>query len=295
MRSTLDVSESHVARVGRLSVRRALPRRGRRMVGAWCFLDHMGPSAVTRTASLDVGPHPHCGLQTVTWLIEGEALHRDSLGSEQVVSPGELNLMTTGHGVAHSEEATDQYAGDLEGAQLWIALPEATRDGAATFEHHGDLPGVDLNGAEATVFVGAFAGVTSPARVDSDVVGVDLDLRGSTDVALRADFEHALVVLRGRVLVDGVALTPGQLGFIGVGVDEARVEPLAGARVLLIGGRPFAEEIAMWWNFVARTREEIEAARESWTTRDARFGDVASPLPRLDAPAPYWWTSARSA
>ncbi len=174
----LEITESRPTRVGAISVRRALPRRERRTVGAWCFADHMGPADVTEDGGLDIGPHPHMGLQTVTWLLSGEVLHRDSLGSEQMVRPGQLNLMTAGRGVAHSEEGTGTYRGELHGIQLWVALPEATRRGDAGFEHHAELPSVDLPGGHATVPVGTFGAVTSPARRHSDHLGVDLDLRG---------------------------------------------------------------------------------------------------------------------
>ena len=205
----VEVTASHEAQVGQFTVRRALPRRGRRTVGAWCFADHMGPADVTEGSGLDVGPHPHMGLQTVTWLLDGQALHKDTLGSEQVITPGQLNLMTAGHAVAHAEEATGHYRGTLEGIQLWIALPDATRDGAAAFEHHAELPRRDLDGAVATVLVGDLDGTRSPARHDTPLIGVDLDLRGPTTVPLRPDFEYALVVMRGAVAVDGTQATPG--------------------------------------------------------------------------------------
>src|SRR4051812_23212676 len=153
----VEVTGSHEAVVGTFTVRRALPRRGRRTVGAWCFADHMGPADVTENSGLDVGPHPHIGLQTVTWLIDGEVLHRDSLGSEQVITPGELNLMTAGQGVSHAEEATGHYRGTLEGIQLWVAEPDVTRSGAPAFEHHTDLPQCDLDGGVGTVLLGDFA------------------------------------------------------------------------------------------------------------------------------------------
>src|SRR5215212_1598971 len=172
----IEVTDSREAQVGRIRVRRALPQKGRRTVGAWCFADHMGPADVTENSGLDVGPHPHIGLQTVTWLLDGQALHRDSLGSEQVIEPGQLNLMTSGGAVAHAEEATGHYRGTLEGIQLWIALPEATRHGAAAFEHHADLPRGDLDGGVATVLVGEFGGLASTARHDTPLVGVDLSL-----------------------------------------------------------------------------------------------------------------------
>src|SRR3954471_9009170 len=178
----IEVSDSREALVGRMRVRRALPRRGRRTVGAWCFADHMGPADVTENSGLDIGPHPHIGLQTVTWLVDGQALHRDSLGSEQVIALGELNLMTAGNGVSHAEEATGHYRGTLEGIQLWVAQPDQTRHGPAAFEHHAELPQDELDGAVATVLVGNFGELSSPARHDTPLVGVDLNLHGSTTV-----------------------------------------------------------------------------------------------------------------
>ena len=284
----IEVTDSREETVGRFRVRRALPRRGRRTVGAWCFADHMGPADVTEGAGLDVGPHPHIGLQTVTWLLDGQALHKDTLGSEQVISPGQLNLMTAGGAVAHAEEATGHYRGTLEGIQLWIALPEATRRGPAAFEHHAELPQVELDGGIATVLVGEHDGVRSPARHDTPIVGVDLDLRERSTVALRADFEHALVVLRGSVAVDGEKVVPGKLAHLGIGRDEIDVEVAEDSRVMLLGGVPFDEPLMMWWNFVARTREEIDAAYASWRDQDDRFGRVRSSLPIIPAAAPFW-------
>src|SRR3954463_4454384 len=201
--SCVEVTESHEAVDGRFHVRRALPRRGRRTVGAWCFADHMGPADVTESSGLDVGPHPHMGLQTVTWLLAGEALHHDSLGSGQVLAPGQLNLMTAGGGFAHAEEASGSYSGRLHGIQLWVGQPDETRHGDAAFEHHAELPQVELGGADATVLVGGFGGVDSPARRDSELVGVDIATSSGVDVALRVrrDFEHALVVLEGALTI----------------------------------------------------------------------------------------------
>src|SRR4051794_4490269 len=170
------VNDSREERLGRVRVRRALPRQGRRTVGAWCFADHMGPADVTENSGLDVGPHPHIGLQTVTWLTDGQALHRDSLGSEQVIKPGELNLMTAGNAVSHAEEATGHYRGTLEGIQLGVAQPEATRDGPAGFEHHAQLPQGELDGGVATVLIGQLDGLASPARHDTPLVAADLAL-----------------------------------------------------------------------------------------------------------------------
>lgn len=287
----VEVTESHDATVGRFHVRRALPRRGRRTVGAWCFADHMGPASVTEESGLDVGPHPHTGLQTVTWLIDGQALHRDSLGSEQVINPGQLNLMTAGHGVAHSEEATGHYRGELEGIQLWVAQPEATRGGAAGFEHHAELPRVDLPRATATVLLGELGGAESPARRDTPLTGIDLQLHGgATELPLRPAWEYALVVLRGSVRVGAQVVTPGHLAYLGDERAELALDGEPGSRVVLLGGEPFGEEIVMWWNFVARSRDELTAAYRSWQAQDDRFGRVVSPLPRIAAPAPYWRT-----
>jgi len=220
----VEVTDSREATVGRFRVRRALPRRGRRTVGAWCFADHMGPADVDEDSGLDVGPHPHIGLQTVTWLTDGEALHRDSLGSEQVIAPGQLNLMTSGGAVAHAEEATGHYRGTLEGIQLWVALPEATRHGAAAFEHHAELPQDDLGGAVATVLVGELGAMVSPARHDTPLVGVDLALHAPTTVPLHREWEYALVVLEGALGVQGRPLVPGRLGYLGRGRDELHLD-----------------------------------------------------------------------
>jgi redox-sensitive bicupin YhaK (pirin superfamily) len=293
-RRVVEVFESRASRVGELTVRRALPRRGRRTVGAWCFADHMGPAAVTADRGVDVGPHPHIGLQTVTWLAAGEILHRDSLGSEQVIRAGQLNLMTAGIGVAHSEEATGRYAGELHGIQLWVAQPDATRNGRPAFEHHGDLPRVELGrGADATVFVGDFAGAVSPARRDTEHTGVDVELRSDADLPLRADYEYAIVVLDGAVEVEGSTVAPGHLAYLGSGRREVGLRRAAtgAARLILLGGVPFDNEILMWWNFVARTREEVDQARAAWQAFDHRFGVVASALARIDAPEPLWRTA----
>lgn len=284
----VELSDSRTEQVGQIQVRRALPRKGRRTVGAWCFADHMGPAAVAEDSGLDIGPHPHIGLQTVTWLIDGEVLHRDSLGSEQVIKPGQLNLMTAGRGVSHAEERSGHYRGTLQGIQLWVALPEATRHGPAAFEHHAELPRTDLDGAVATVLVGQLGDLASPARHDTPLVGVDLDLRQATTVPLRPDFEHALVVLDGAAAVDGTPVSPGKLAYLGLGRSELRLDVRQPTRAVLIGGEPFPEQILMWWNFVGRSRSEIDDARTAWADGDERFGSVGSALPLIPAPVPFW-------
>jgi redox-sensitive bicupin YhaK (pirin superfamily) len=281
------------SRVGSLPVARVLPSRPHRTVGGWCFADLMGPVELPAGEGADVPPHPHCGLQTVTWLFAGEMLHRDSLGSEQVIRPGQCNLMTAGHGVAHSEESVSRSGGLVHGIQLWAAQPLATRDGEAAFEHHADLPRVALLGAnggsaEATVFVGGFAGVESPARRDWESIGAEVVVRGAIDVPLVAAYEHLMVVIDGAVTVDRSDLAPGEHAYLPIGRGGATLQATDGARVVLLGGLPFPEQLTMWWNFVARSRDEIDVAWRQWTDGDARFPAVASPLPRTEVDPPHW-------
>ena len=286
----VEIVESAVGRVGEIEVRRALPRRTRRMIGPWCFVDHMGPATVG-DGGLGVAPHPHIGLQTVTWLLAGEVLHRDSLGTEQVIVPGQLNLMTAGHGVSHSEEGTG-YRGEVHGVQLWVAQPDRTRHDPPAFEHHKDLPLVGMTGGTATVLVGEFAGALSPARRDSDHVGVDLDLRsGTTTFPVHPEHEHGLVVLSGSLRVGAAELRPGQLAAFETGHDELTLVTQDATRVLLVGGVPFGERVLMWWNYVARSREEIVVAHRDWTDDSGRFGHVNSRLPRIETEPPPWRTS----
>jgi redox-sensitive bicupin YhaK (pirin superfamily) len=285
----IEIIESREAQVADLRVRRALPTKGRRTVGAWCFVDHMGPMSLSPDRSIDVAPHPHMGLQTVTWLFSGEFLHRDSLGSEQLIRAGQLNLMTSGHGVAHSEENPGLRSGEMHGMQLWVAQPSSTRNGGAGFEHFDALPIVETPNLTATVLVGTFGGLRSPARQDSALVGVELDLHGGdATVVLDVTFEYALVVANGAVLVDDIDVRPGELAYLGAGRDECRFESRGPARAMLIGGVPFDERLFMWWNFVARSQGEISEAWRAWTSAEERFGRVASPFARIEVGAPPW-------
>jgi redox-sensitive bicupin YhaK (pirin superfamily) len=290
----IEITPSREARVDGQTVRRALPRRGRRTVGAWCFADHIGPSLVDDGPGLGIGPHPHIGLQTVTWLLAGEVLHRDSLGYEQLIRPGQLNLMTAGSGVAHAEETPRNAPPELHGIQLWVAQPERTRHGEPSFEHHAELPMVELPGVLATVMVGEFAGATSPARRDTDHVGIDLALRpGSAVLPLHPDSEYGIVVLEGAVTIDGETVAPGHLGYLGQHREELVLRSETPTRLILLGGVPFESPILMWWNFVGRTREEIDAATESWQRDDGRFGTVASRLERIPAVPTPWRNAAQ--
>lgn len=282
----VEVMEARESVVGTMTVRRALPKARRRTVGAWCFVDHFGPLAVGPAGGIDIGPHPHTGLSTVTYLLDGQVLHRDSLGSEQVIRPGQLNLMTAGRGLSHAEEPTGRYSGTMHGVQLWVAQPEATRHGDPAFEHHSELPRLDLAGADATVLVGELVGARSPARQDASLMGAAIDVwPGGAELALDPAYEHLVVVLDGvLVLADGTPLRPGQSGYLGVGRDELALSAPDGVRVLLLGGVPFPEPIVMWWNFVGRSRDELAEAGRQWTAGDERFGRVDSPLPRVPLP-----------
>jgi quercetin 2,3-dioxygenase len=284
----VEIAPGRRTQVGSMPVRRVLPQRPRRTVGSWCFVDHAGPVRVEPGVAFSIGPHPHMGLQTVTWLVAGELLHLDSLGSEQLIRPGQLNLMTAGHGVSHAEEDPAR-AEEVHAVQLWVAQPAGTRDGPAAFEHHAELPRLELDHAEVTVLVGEVAGTASPARRDTDHMGAELTLRTpGTVVPLRPDHEHALVVLDGRVTVDGVVVEPGVLAYLGFGRDECRFEVQDPARALLLGGVPFPEQLLMWWNFVARSREEASEARRQWSADDGRFGRVRSSLSRIEVGPPPW-------
>ena len=279
----IEVLAAREVLIGTHVVQRLLPQRGRRTVGAWCFADHMGSDATATDSGLGIGPHPHIGLHTVTWLMEGEVLHRDSLGSEQVIRPGQLNLMSAGHGVAHAEESATS-SGPVRGVQLWVAQPESTRHGSPAFEHHAELPRMQLDHAAATVLVGTFGTATSPARADTPLLGVDLVLgTGTSACPLRADFEHAVLVVEGTVLVDGQPVAADHVAYLGLGRDLVSLGARDRSRVLLLGGAPFAEPLLMWWNFVARDRAEMEEATRQWNAADARFGSVASPLARIPA------------
>ena len=268
-----------------MEIRRALPIREHRLVGPWCFLDRYGPLTFTEGKPMDVAPHPHIGLQTVSWLLDGEVLHRDSLGSEQMIRPGELNLMTSGAGIAHSEETPRQTSGRLSGVQLWVALPDAARQRAASFAHHDGLPQIDLRGGDATLIIGALGEARSPAIAFSDIVGADIAIRSAITIPLRREFEHALFVLEGTATLEAQALGPDILYYLAPGRDELALSTREPSRILLLGGTPFGEPIVMWWNFVGRTHEEIAAAREAWQEHEW-FGEVRGyGGPRIEAPA----------
>jgi redox-sensitive bicupin YhaK (pirin superfamily) len=271
---------------GGILIRRALPNRHRRTVGAWCFLDHAGPIEFDAGGGMHVGPHPHIGLQTFTWLIEGEVVHRDSLGNEQLITPGQVNLMTAGSGITHAEDSAPGVGGRLHAAQLWIALPEHERQRAPAFRNYPHLPLIERGGFSVRVLAGSAFGETSPAEIYSPLIGLDLASTGraALELPLEPTFEHAALVLAGTASVAGETLAPGTLLYLGTGHQAVALRADGTARVLLVGGTPFGEEILVWWNFVARTREEIAAATRDWNA-GRHFGPVhGSPAPRLIAP-----------
>ena len=259
-----------------MTVRRTLPQRQRSLIGAWCFVDHYGPDPVSGPGAMTVPPHPHTGLQTVSWLFQGEIEHRDSTGAHAMVRPGELNLMTAGRGIQHSEVSTAATTA-LHGAQLWVALPDASRGIAPFFEHVEPEP-FAVGHATVRVFIGELHGVSSPATVFSPLLGAQLDLPAGTTLELPLDpgFEHGVLLDTGALTVDDEELPLSHLAFRDVGQSVLRLTAGAdGARALLIGGAPFGESIVMWWNFIGRSHDDVVAYRAEWQADVIEGGDAA--------------------
>jgi quercetin 2,3-dioxygenase len=283
------IIEEHASRetaLNEMQIWRALPARGRRLIGPWCFLDRYGPLTFSEDRKpMDVAPHPHIGLQTVSWLLEGEVIHHDSIGGEGTVRPGGVNVMTAGRGIAHAEETPRRNGGRLNGLQLWIALPDAHRHVEPSFQPVAEVPKLEFRGGVAQLFMGAMENVASPASSYSDVLGIDAAVhRGlSLTLPLRKDREHGVFVLDGDVDLEGQPLAANTLYYLGTDRTDLTLRSTTGARILLLGGVPFAEPVLMWWNFVARTPEEMAAARAAW--ENGEFGDVPYDGPRIPAPA----------
>ncbi|MGW0174546.1 pirin family protein [Rhodococcus sp. NPDC003322] len=284
----LDYREVPLGGPRAMTVRRSLPQRGQTLIGAWCFLDHYGPDDVRHSGGMKVAGHPHTGLQTVSWVFSGEIEHRDTTGAHAVVRPREVNLMTAGSGIAHSEYSTPDTA-FLHGVQLWVALPDEHRFTAPAFEHYAP-PVLDVEGAQAVVFLGSLFGHTSPVRTFTPLLGAELTLQAgqSLRVALDPSFEHGVMVDAGSATVAGVDATIGQLVYLPAG--PADLDLVASAegpvRILLLGGEPFGEQIVMWWNFVGRSHDEIAGYREDWQReRD----DQSDPDTSRFGPFPAQW------
>jgi len=273
----LEAREVPLGGVRAMNVRRTLPHRDVPTVGAWCFLDRFGPDEVR----MRVEPHPHIGLQTVTWPLVGEVRHRDTVGSDVVLHRGQLNIMTAGHGIAHSEYSVGESAVPLDALQFWVALPDGAREGAPGFEQHTTLPTLTLPAddgpdADAVVVLGELAGVRSPATVHSPLVGAEIRIPpGSrTSLPLTVGWEHAVLAVEGDVHVAAVEVPLGGMLFLGDSRDSVELRSDEGARVFLLGGEPFDQDLVMWWNFAGRTHEEIVQAREDWEAGSDRFGHV---------------------
>ncbi|MCA1981500.1 pirin family protein [Nocardioides nematodiphilus] len=247
-----------------MNVRRTLPSRARTLIGAWCFLDHYGPDRVADSGGMVVAAHPHTGLQTVSWLFTGEIVHCDSAGHHAIVRPGEVNLMTGGQGISHTEISTPETA-TLHGAQLWVALPEAARDTAPAFEHYAPAP-VTGAGWEARVFLGSLLGSTSPVATFTRLLGAEILLRAgeALTIPLDPDFEHGVLVDTGLVSVDSIPVEKDALAYLPPGSTSRTLVAAEDTRLLLLGGPPFGEQIVMWWNFVGRSHEEIVTYRDAW-------------------------------
>ena len=270
-------------------VRRSIPHRNIRTIGAWCFVDHYGPT--NDGMAMSIAAHPHTGLQTVSWLFSGTIEHRDSLGTVQLIQPGQLNLMTSGHGISHSElsisQGTIDPSHEMHGVQLWVVLPNHVRDQQPSFEHHSDLPVVRSSSIDAKVFMGEFLGARSTAQIYSELVGVELTLHpdSTVDVPLLATFEYGALLVSGDVSINGSQIPLTNLHYMPPGKTNFLAQSKGGAKILLIGGEPFQEEFVMWWNFIGRNHDEIEQMRLDWNNHSERFpGFVSSVAGVIPAP-----------
>ncbi|APH43919.1 pirin [Microbacterium sp. 1.5R] len=286
-RIVLEPREVPLGGVRGMNVLRVLPHRNLPTIGAWCFLDRFGP-ADTR---MRVEPHPHIGLQTVTWPLVGEIRHRDSVGSDADLRRGQLNLMTAGNGISHSEYSIGDDPIPLDALQFWVVLPESARHGAAGFERHTELPQLPLpadegQDATATVVLGEFAGTSSPATVHTPIVGAEIRIPAGArlHLPLRSGWEHGLMLVEGDAVVATHGMSSNDMLYLGDSRDSVEVSSTQGALLFLIGGEPFEDEIVMWWNFAGRTHEEIVEARTEWEAASARFGVVEGHDVRIPAP-----------
>jgi len=263
--------------IGGFEVRRALPAAGRQMVGPFIFFDQMGPVLMKAGQGLDVRPHPHIGLSTVTWLFDGSIFHRDSLGSEQPIAPGELNWMTAGKGIVHSErtsEADRAQERKVFGIQSWVALPKQHEETAPAFEHVGveRLPLITDKGISARIVAGSLYGATSPVGTHSDLFYADVQLADGAALPLPAEHEErGVYVAEGSVDVAGQRFEAGRLLVFRPG-DAITLRAIGPARVMLLGGEPMDGPRHIWWNFVSSSKDRIEAAKDDW--KHARFAIV---------------------
>ena len=263
--------------IGGFAVRRALPTARRRLVGPFIFFDRMGPAIMRAGEAMDVRPHPHIGLATVTYLFDGKIRHRDSLGTEMVIAPGDVNLMTAGRGIVHSERTPEELRGapmSVSGLQTWLALPDGKEEVAPLFENTtaAALPNFSADGVSGTVVIGSFHGMSAPVRAASDTLYVSIHIEAGARVQIPADSEErAAYVLEGDVVIAGDRFPANRLLVFRPG-DEIVVASERGAHMMLFGGASLGSKRYIWWNFVSSSKERIEQAKEEWRT--ARFDIV---------------------
>ncbi|PWJ92669.1 MULTISPECIES: pirin family protein [Mesorhizobium] len=257
--------------IGGFQVRRALPTAKRRLVGPFIFFDRMGPAILRAGQALDVRPHPHIGLSTVTYLFDGKIRHRDSLGTEMVIQPGDVNLMTAGRGIVHSERTPEELRGapmSISGLQTWLALPDGKEEVAPVFENTAALrlPEIDAEGVSGRIVIGDFQGLRSPVRADSETLYADLRLVPGASVKIPADAEErAIYTLEGEVSISGDVFPAERLLVFRPG-DEIVVSSDTGAHFMLFGGASLGSQRYIWWNFVSSSKERIEQAKQEWKT-----------------------------
>lgn len=268
-----------------IRVSRILPHRKKRTIGAFCFVDYFGPT--DQTESMVVASHPHTGLQTVTWLFDGHVEHRDSVGSIQQIKPGQLNLMTAGRGISHSE-LSKKSSGNLHGIQLWVALTDDYRFQQPSFEHLGEIPVATFDGIQAKVFIGSLGNASSPAQHFSPMLAAQLDAQsGSHEIAVDPGFEHGVLLISGTAKVSGEQLEPGNMFYLSPGATKMQLET-SQARLILIGGEPFGEQLVMWWNFIGRNHEEIVEMRNEWNSNTNREGNNQDAFGKFDDDIGGW-------
>jgi redox-sensitive bicupin YhaK (pirin superfamily) len=280
-RATVDAIEMVIipraVDLGEMQVRRALPSRKRQMIGPFIFFDQMGPAEFLSNQGIDVRPHPHINLSTVTYLFDGEILHRDSLGTEQVIEPGAVNWMRAGRGIVHSERTDEEHRRNgqyLFGIQTWLALPQADEESDPGFMHHAAdaLPIVDADGIRARLIAGRAFGKTSPLKTASEALYADIQLAAGKTMPIDAGYdERALYTIDGTIEIAGDAFEPGQLLVLHP-TDAITVRSQSDARFMLFGGAPMDGPRYIWWNFVSSRLERIEAAKEEWAA--GRFDTV---------------------
>ncbi|MFT3924774.1 MAG: pirin family protein [Myxococcales bacterium] len=257
--------------LGGFTVRRILPSPRHRRVGPFVFLDHMGPTRFEPGHAIDVRPHPHINLATVTYLFEGEILHRDSLGYEQAIRPGAVNLMIAGSGIVHSERTTSEVKAEgqaLHGIQLWLGLPSAREEDAPSFRHYAadSIPSRSQQGAKISVILGSAYGLSSPVQLPMETLYVAVELEPSASLTLPACEERAIYVVEGQVLTQGEPVAEGEM-WVYRADTEAKVESAKGARFVIVGGAPLDGERHLFWNFVSSRPERIEQAKADWKER----------------------------